>query len=423
MVSSKALLPAAAAAATALYAASWLRRHGWRAARQQPQLLLTALRDLWSSEPLEYSFHDFMDDSLSHPAWGYYSSGRVGFGESRLAADFTTFPISMRPFFGAILADRLHSLWLATAAKPGDGDAGGGKETFVVVELGAGTGVLAHDVLLRIRDAWPTMYAELLYVIGERSASLRDVQLATNARFVADSKLAVVSADAREMRGEVRRLLQRGGGGAAAATVVGGGGVAAVGMRGAIISNELPDAFPVEKVLVGRAAGGSGGAALRLQRGYVLPLVRRADLEQILGSCRGAPGGGAPGGGAPGRGAPLPRLLLLLLRSRRARARLAAAAAAGAVELGLGDRGEQMLRGGAQALRAFASGARGEEAGGGGGGGGGAGGAGGASGAGGAGGGAGGEWVLLSRADYCALKARSLMGLEVRVRLGLGIDL
>ena len=339
-----------------------------------------------SSEPLEYSFHDFMDDSLSHPAWGYYSSGRVGFGESRLAADFTTFPISMRPFFGAILADRLHSLWLATAAKPGDGDAGRGNETFVVVELGAGTGVLAHDVLLRIRDAWPTMYAELLYVIGERSASLRDVQLATNARFVADSKLAVVSADAREMRGEVRRLLQRGGGGASAATVAGGGGLAAVGMRGAIISNELPDAFPVEKVLVGRAAG--GGAALRLQRGYVMPLVRRADLEQILGSCGGAPGGGAP----------LPRLLLLLLRSRRARARLAAAAGTGAVELGLGDRGEQMLPGCAEALRAFASGSRGEEAGGG------------AGGAGGAGGGAGGEWVLLSRADYCALKARSLRG-------------
>ena len=418
MVSSKALLPAAAATAAALYAASWLRRHGfsWRAARQQPQLLLTALRDLWSSEPLEYSFHDFMDDSLSHPAWGYYSSGRVGFGESRLAADFTTFPISMRPFFGAILADRLHSLWLATAATPGDGDADGGNETFVVVELGAGTGVLAHDVLLRIREAWPTMYAELLYVIGERSASLRDVQLASNARFVAESKLAVVSADAREMRGEVRRLLQRGGGGAAAATVAGGGGaaaggggVAAVGMRGAIISNELPDAFPVEKVLLGRAAG--GGAALRLQRGYVLPLVRRADLEQILGFCGGAPGGGAPGGGAPGGGAPgggapLPRLLLLLLRSRRARARLAAAAGAGTVELGLGDRGEQLLRGGAEALRAFASG---------GGGGGGGGGDGGGGGAGGGAGGAGGEWVLLSRADYCALKARSLM-FGVRVR-------
>jgi len=148
-------VPTTAAAAAAACAAAWLlQRHGPR------------LRALWSScwDPLEYSFHDFMDDSLSHPAWGYYSDGRVRFGESKQKADFTTFPISMRPFFGAILADRLHSLWLA--ARP-DGGA------FVVVELGAGTGVLAHDVLLRIHDAWPRMYASLLYVIGERSVPCR----------------------------------------------------------------------------------------------------------------------------------------------------------------------------------------------------------------------------------------------------------
>ena len=75
----------------------------------------------------------------------------------------------MRPFFGALLADRLHSLWLATG---GSDD----KQTFVIVELGAGTGVLAHDVLLRIREAWPAMYEGLLYVIGERSAGLRGLQ-------------------------------------------------------------------------------------------------------------------------------------------------------------------------------------------------------------------------------------------------------
>ena len=94
-----------------------------------------------------------MDDSLSHPAWGYYSSGRVGFGESRLAADFTTFPISMRPFFGALLADRLHSLWLATAAKAGEGDASGGHETFVVVELGADASAGDMDGLTPVHHA------------------------------------------------------------------------------------------------------------------------------------------------------------------------------------------------------------------------------------------------------------------------------
>eukprot|EP00908_Phaeocystis_cordata_P004377 Transcript_14763.p1 GENE.Transcript_14763~~Transcript_14763.p1 ORF type:complete len:165 (-),score=39.48 Transcript_14763:176-670(-) len=140
----------AVAAAAATCAALWLRR-----------------RKLHRSPPLEYSFHAFMDDSLSHPVWGYYSSGRIEFGESKQTADFTTFPISMRPFFGAILADRLHSLWLATNVSTND--ATNDASTFVVVELGAGTGVLAHDVLLRIREAWPRMYESLLYVIGEHS--------------------------------------------------------------------------------------------------------------------------------------------------------------------------------------------------------------------------------------------------------------
>ena len=82
---------------------------------------------------------EFQEDSLHHPDWGYYSDGRVIFGDSTDEADFTTFPVSMRPAFGAMLADRLHSLWLAAAGDDGS--------PFIVCELGAGTGVLAHDVL------------------------------------------------------------------------------------------------------------------------------------------------------------------------------------------------------------------------------------------------------------------------------------
>ena len=53
-----------------------------------------------------YSYHQFMDDSLHHPAWGYYTDGRIRFGESADSADFTTFPVTMRPLFGALLAER-----------------------------------------------------------------------------------------------------------------------------------------------------------------------------------------------------------------------------------------------------------------------------------------------------------------------------
>ena len=155
--------------------------------------------------PTFSSWCQFMEDSLHHPAWGYYCDGRVEFGEAADTSDFTTFPVSMRPAFGAMLADRLHALWLASVAGVASsaratGDAGGaaGVDPFLVLELGAGTGVLAHDILSHCEKALPQLYAAMCYVIGERSHALREVQEGTNARFVGAGKLRVVPADARD---------------------------------------------------------------------------------------------------------------------------------------------------------------------------------------------------------------------------------
>ena len=151
--------------------------------------------------PRFISWHDFHEDSLHHPAWGYYCDGRVAFGEEGGSADdFTTFPVSMRPIFGAMLADRLHSLWLAQDDLL-DGCDADADDPFLVVELGAGTGVLAHDVLSHCEAALPALYAKLTYVIGERSHALRALQAQTNSRFVAAGKLRIVPADARDLRG------------------------------------------------------------------------------------------------------------------------------------------------------------------------------------------------------------------------------
>ena len=219
--------------------------------------------DAWTSSapagmpapPRFISWHDFHEDSLHHPAWGYYCDGRVAFGEEGGSADdFTTFPVSMRPIFGAMLADRLHSLWLAQDNLL-DGCDADADDPFLVVELGAGTGVLAHDVLSHCEAALPALYAKLTYVIGERSHALRALQAQTNNRFVAAGKLRIVPADARDLRGSALRetLLE----------------VAAQArepprpprrLRGAAISNELPDAFGVERVLVGLSSGGGGQA-------------------------------------------------------------------------------------------------------------------------------------------------------------------
>ena len=41
-----------------------------------------------------------------------------------------------------------------------------------MTELGAGTGVLAHDILTHCESSLPQFYAQLTYVIGERSHAL-----------------------------------------------------------------------------------------------------------------------------------------------------------------------------------------------------------------------------------------------------------
>ena len=232
--------------------------------------------DAWLSmteRPRFSTWREFHEDSLHHPAWGYYTDGRVAFGEEGGSADdFTTFPVSMRPAFGAMLADRIHSLWLASRGvgmRSGDAD---DRLPFLVTELGAGTGVLAHDILTHCESSLPQFYAQLTYVIGERSHALRAIQGETNARFVAEGKLRIVPADARDLHGSALRetLLEiasqaRAHQGTHQGRTARAGAAAAAGagasppvhfLRGAVISNELPDAFGVERCLVGLCAQG-----------------------------------------------------------------------------------------------------------------------------------------------------------------------
>ena len=150
-----------------------------------------------------YTFCEFMEDSLHNLAWGYYSDGRVLFGESAETADFTTFPVSMRPLFGALLAERLYTLWRECCAAGTSPDA-----PFILLELGAGLGMLAHDVLQHCRATRPDLYAVATYVIGERSRSLRAIQETTNAEFVNEGRLAVREVDAQALaNGELRKDL------------------------------------------------------------------------------------------------------------------------------------------------------------------------------------------------------------------------
>lgn len=55
--------------------------------------------------------------------------------------------MGLSPYFGNLIADRLHAVWLAKS-KP---------EDFQIYEFGGGTGVLARDVLSRLTSEYPQM--------------------------------------------------------------------------------------------------------------------------------------------------------------------------------------------------------------------------------------------------------------------------
>ena len=77
------------------------------------------------------TFAEFMEVALYHPVDGYYTSKRIG-----ATGDYYTSP-KAHPAFGASIAVELHAMWEAL----------GRPSRFDAVEMGAGIGQLARDVV------------------------------------------------------------------------------------------------------------------------------------------------------------------------------------------------------------------------------------------------------------------------------------
>lgn len=103
-------------------------------------------------------FSRYMELALYAPGLGYYSGGARKFGPG---GDFITAP-ELTPLFGQALASQVEQIMRASAMQ--------------VIEVGAGTGLLAADLLLELahRDALPEQYGIL-----ELSAELRERQFDT----------------------------------------------------------------------------------------------------------------------------------------------------------------------------------------------------------------------------------------------------
>lgn len=106
------------------------------------------------------SFRDFMEMALYYPELGYYNSIQNKIGAD---GDFYT-SANISAGFGAMIGRQIEEMWQISDNKP-----------FKIVEYGAGTGLLCHDILDYLKNNNP-LYESLNYCIIEKSASMREIQ-------------------------------------------------------------------------------------------------------------------------------------------------------------------------------------------------------------------------------------------------------
>ena len=169
-------------------------------AASHSQRLLQSLRELIATQQGWISFARYMEHTLYSPGLGYYAAGALKFGPS---GDFTTAP-ERSHLFGRTLALQLAQILAETGGE--------------VLEIGAGSGRLACDVLLELQklNALPERYAIL-----ELSATLQARQRET------------LSAQVPQLLERVQWLEQL-----------------PTSLTGVVFGNEVLDALPVHLVTV-----------------------------------------------------------------------------------------------------------------------------------------------------------------------------
>jgi SAM-dependent MidA family methyltransferase len=170
-------------------------------------------------------FRDYIDTVLFHPTAGYYSSGRVDF-----TTHYRTFPNTLSPAFGQMLAEQIFRMWdgmrTAQTLRPA--------EKFTIAEFGPGNGALAESILNYIdaqaaksSDArWRAFQQQVVYASYDRSPALSAMQHDRNSRFGARFEARI--GDATNP----------------------GATIPPRSLKGVVLSNELPDCFSVHKVVL-----------------------------------------------------------------------------------------------------------------------------------------------------------------------------
>ncbi|WP_254173980.1 class I SAM-dependent methyltransferase [Planktothrix pseudagardhii] len=155
------------------------------------------------------TFADYMNWVLYHPEYGYYTVNEPQFGA---AGDFVTSPY-FGSDFGEMLAEQFVQMWeILDYPTP-----------FTLVEMGAGQGLLASDILLYLKKQYPEFYSKINYIICEKSAFLKQQQQ-KQLKNQLNLNSSIQWCDLETLQNEA--------------------------IIGCFFSNELVDAFPVHQVIV-----------------------------------------------------------------------------------------------------------------------------------------------------------------------------
>lgn len=141
------------------------------------------------------TFARFMEMALFDPEEGYYTRGKA-------AEDYYTSPAA-HPAFGALIALQLEQMW-EIMERP---------HNFTVVEMGAGRGLLAEDILDFISKWSSALYRSIRYISIERGGQLADNKYSGKCQFIKSNGLPLKA------------------------------------ITGCLLSNELVDSFPVHRVV------------------------------------------------------------------------------------------------------------------------------------------------------------------------------
>lgn len=127
-----------------------------------PELCALISERIAASPQQRITFAEYMDLALYHPQYGYYNGDRPNIGKG---GDFITSP-HWSADFAEVLGEQFVEMW-QILGKP---------DAFTIVEMGAGLGTFAANVLQYLQRQYPDLFKILEYIIVEISPVLQAEQ-------------------------------------------------------------------------------------------------------------------------------------------------------------------------------------------------------------------------------------------------------